>query len=195
MGDDQGKLNDLAGRPLATERVNSLARGALGVAAGIAILIWPDISLGVMVVIVGVYAIADGLLSLVVGLTRRTRRWQFVGQGVTSAVVGALALLLPEITSMALLYLLAVWVVVMSALRLRSAFAFGERVSVRWVPALLSLLGILAGARVLIIPGAGMSALSLNLAIFAILSGLALIEYGIRESKEGSAKTHPESSV
>ena len=50
-------------------------------------------------------------------------------------------------------------------------------------------------ARVLIIPGAGMSALSLNLAIFAILSGLALIEYGIRESKEGSAKTHPESSV
>jgi uncharacterized membrane protein HdeD (DUF308 family) len=49
---------------LATERVNSLARGVLGVAAGIAILIWPDISLAVMVVIVGVYAIADGLLSL-----------------------------------------------------------------------------------------------------------------------------------
>jgi uncharacterized membrane protein HdeD (DUF308 family) len=64
----------------------------LGVAAGIAILIWPDISLAAMVVIVGVYAIADGLLSLVVALTRRTRRWQFVGQGVTSLAVGALAL-------------------------------------------------------------------------------------------------------
>lgn len=75
----RGKLNALAGRPLATERVNSLARGVLGVAAGIAILIWPNISLAVMVVIVGVYAIADGLLSLVVGLTGRTRRWQFVG--------------------------------------------------------------------------------------------------------------------
>jgi hypothetical protein len=31
-----------------------------------------------------------------VGLTRRPRRWQFVGQGVTSAAVGALALLLPK---------------------------------------------------------------------------------------------------
>ena len=189
-----GKLNALAGRPLATERVNSLARGVLGVAAGIAILIWPDISLAVMVVIVGLYAIADGLLSLVVGLTRRTRRWQFVGQGVTSLAVGALALFLPEISSTALLYLLAVWVVVMSALRVSASIVVGDQVSVRWIPAVLSLLGILAGARVLIVPGAGMSALSLNLAIFAILSGVALIEYGIRESKEGSANTRPESS-
>jgi uncharacterized membrane protein HdeD (DUF308 family) len=179
----RGNLDDLTGRPLGTERVNSLARGVLGVAIGVVILVWPDPSLAAMVVIVGVYAIADGVLSLVVALTRSARRWQFVGQGVTSLAVGALVLLLPEITSMALLYLLAVWVVVMSALRLRGAITFGERVSVRWVPAILSLLGILAGARVLIVPGAGMSALSLNLAIFAVLSGVALIEYGLRETR------------
>jgi uncharacterized membrane protein HdeD (DUF308 family) len=186
----RGKLDDLAGRPLATERVNSLARGVLGVAAGIAILIWPDISLAVMVVIVGVYAIADGLLSLLVGLTRRTRRWEFVGQAVMSLAVGALALALPDITSTALLYLLAVWVVVMSALRLRTAIVSGDRVSIRWVPAVLSLLGVLAGARVLMVPGAGMSALSLNLAIFAILSGVALIEYGVQQSGARKADTH-----
>jgi uncharacterized membrane protein HdeD (DUF308 family) len=191
----RGKLNDLAGRPLATERVNSLARGVLGVAAGIAILIWPDISLAVMVVIVGVYAIADGLLSLVVGLTGPTRRWQFVGQAVVSLAVGALALALPDITSTALLYLLAVWVVVMSALRLRTAIVVGDRVSIRWVPGVLSLLGILAGARVLIVPGAGMSSLSLNLAIFAILSGAALIEYGIQQSSARKADAHLESSI
>ena len=43
--------------------------------------------------------------------------------------------------------------------------------------------GDLAGARVLIVPGAGLSALSLNLAIFAVLSGVALIEYGLRETR------------
>jgi uncharacterized membrane protein HdeD (DUF308 family) len=179
----RGKLNDLTGRPVATERVNSLARGVLGVAIGLVILVWPDMSLAAMVVIIGVYAIIDGVLSLVVGLSRRSRRWQFVGQGVTSLAVGAVALLLPEITSTALLYLLAVWVVVMSALRLRGAITFGDRVTVRWVSATLSLLGILAGARVLIVPGAGLSALSLNLAIFAVLSGAALIEYGLRETR------------
>jgi uncharacterized membrane protein HdeD (DUF308 family) len=164
--------------------VNSLARGVLGVAIGMVILVWPDPSLGAMVVIVGVYAIADGALSLLEAATRRTRRWQFLGQGVTSLAVGALALLLPEITSMALLYLLALWVVAMSALRLHAAIAFGDRVSIRWVPAILSLLGILAGARVLIVPGAGLSALSLNLAIFAVLSGVALIEYALRETRK-----------
>jgi uncharacterized membrane protein HdeD (DUF308 family) len=110
-----------------------------------------------MVVIVGAYATADGVLSLLVAATRRTRRWQFLGTGGSSLAVGALALLLPEITSRALLYLLAVWVVVMSALRIRGTITFGDRVSVRWIPAILSLLGILAGARVLIVPGAGMA--------------------------------------
>jgi uncharacterized membrane protein HdeD (DUF308 family) len=178
----RGNFTDLAGRPLATERVNSVARGVLGVAIGLVILVWPDMSLAAMVVIVGVYAIADGVLSLLVALTRRTRRWEYVGQGVTSLAVGALTLLVPEITSRALLYRLAIWVVVMSALRLRAAITFEDRVIVRWVPAILSLLGITAGARVLIVPGAGMSALSPNLAIFAVLSGVALIEYGLRES-------------
>ena len=195
----RGNLEDLAGRQLATERVNSLARGVLGVAIGVVILVWPGTSLDAMAVIVAVYAIADGVLSLLVALTRKPRRWQFLGQGVTSLAVGALTLLLPEITSMALLYLLAIWVVVMSALRLRAAIAFGDRVTVRWVPALLSLLGIMAGARVLIVPGAGMSALSLNLAIFAVLSGAALIEYALREARTGNAEadlslTGPDSS-
>jgi hypothetical protein len=84
----RGKLNDLADRPVATERVNSLVRGVLGVAIGLVILVWPDTSLAAMVVIIGVYAIIDGVLSLVVGLSRRSRRWQFVGQGVTSLAVG-----------------------------------------------------------------------------------------------------------
>jgi hypothetical protein len=35
---------------------------------------------------------------------------------------------------------------------------------------------------VLIVPGAGLSALSLNLAIFAILNGVALIEYAMQQS-------------
>src|SRR4029450_10793889 len=181
-------FTDLAGRPLATERVNSLARGVLGVAIGLVILVWPDMSLAAMVVIVGVYAIADGVLSLLVALTLKTRRWQLLGQVVTSLAVGALTLLLPEITSTALLYLLAIWVVVMSALRLRAAITFRDRVTVRWISAGLSLLGIIAGARGLIVRGAGMSALRLNLAIFAVLSGVALIEYGLREARAGNAE-------
>jgi hypothetical protein len=42
-----------------------------------------------------------------------------------------------------------------------------------------------------------MSAMSLNLAIFAILSGVALIEYGLRETRARSADAanHPDLSV
>ena len=38
-------------------------------------------------------------------------------------------------------------------------------------------------------PGAGLSALSLNLAIFAVLSGVALIEYGLRETRIHNSAT------
>ena len=41
--------------------VNYRLRGVLGVAIGLVILVWPDTSLAAMVVIIGIYAIIDGV--------------------------------------------------------------------------------------------------------------------------------------
>lgn len=136
-------LSNLAkrvGRPIATDERNSTARGILGIAAGVAVIVWPDSSLSAAVVVFGVYAVLDGVLSL----------W-------------------------GLLIALALWVIVMGALRLTAALNFGSTVTVRWLPAILSLLAVVPACIVLVTPDRGVQSVMLNIGIFAILHGVALI--------------------
>jgi uncharacterized membrane protein HdeD (DUF308 family) len=167
-----GKL----GRTVATDGGNATARGVLGVAIGVALIAWPEESLATMVVGFGAYAVVDGLLALLVG-----RTWQRVAEGVVGVVAGASALLRPDLGRAALLAVLAVWVIVMGTLRLRAALRFADRVSVRWVPALLALLAVVAGATALLTPDRGLTGVMINIAVFPILNGVALIaERGAR---------------
>jgi uncharacterized membrane protein HdeD (DUF308 family) len=167
-----GKL----GRTVATDGGNATARGVLGVAIGVALIAWPEESLATMVAVFGGYALVDGLLALLVG-----RSWQRVVEAVVGIAAGAVALVRPDLGRAALLTVLAVWVVVMGTLRLRAALRFADRVTVRWVPALLSLLAVVAGATALVTPDRGLTGVMVNIAVFPILNGVALIaERGAR---------------
>ena len=86
----------------------------------------------------------------------------------------------PDVTGLALRYVLALWVVVMGALRLRAALESGDAVRVRWVPALLALPAIVAGCTVVIAPERGQLGLAIDLAVFATLNGLAPLADGVR---------------
>jgi len=161
-----GKL----GRTVATDGGNATARGVLGVAIGVALIAWPEESLATMVVGFGAYAVADGMLSLL-----GARAWRRAVEGIVGVATGAFVLLRPDLGRAALLSVLAVWVVVMGTLRLRAALRFEDRVSVRWVPALLALLAIVAGSTAFITPDRGLTGVMINIAVFPILNGVALI--------------------
>ena len=163
-----GKL----GRTIATDGGNATARGVLGVAIGVALIAWPEESLATMVVGFGAYAVLDGLLAL---LVVRGHPWQRAVEGVVGVAAGTFALLRPDLGRAALLTVLAVWVVVMGTLRLRAALLFADRVSVRWVPALLALLAIVAGSTALVTPDRGLTGVMINIAVFPILNGVALV--------------------
>src|ERR1700733_12141699 len=62
-----------------------LIRGLVAVVIGILAMAWPGITIAVIVGIFGLYAVIDGITSLMLGLTRtRThgRSWAVVVQGV-----------------------------------------------------------------------------------------------------------------
>jgi uncharacterized membrane protein HdeD (DUF308 family) len=147
---------------VATDGGNATARGVLGVAIGVALIAWPEESLATMAVSFGAYAVADGLLSLL-GIRHA---WQRAVEGIVGIATGAFVLLRPDHGRMALLTVLAVWVVVMGTLRLRGALRFADRVSVRWVPALLALLAIVAGSTALVTPDRGLTGVMINIAVF-----------------------------
>ena len=173
-----GTLARKLGRSV-TQRPDGAGRGLLGVAFGVAVVAWPEASLAAMVVAFAGYALLDGLVSLA-GLLGPRRSWTLAVQGIVGVAAGVFALARPEHSRAALVWVLAVWVVVMSAFRLRAAIDVGTAVTVRWVPAALALLGVVAGCSVLVAPERGLTSLMVNIAVFPVLHGVALIARAVR---------------
>jgi uncharacterized membrane protein HdeD (DUF308 family) len=168
-----GTLARKLGRSV-TEWPDGPGRGVLGIAFGVVVVAWPEASLAAMVLAFAVYALVDGLVSFA-GLLGPGRSWTLVAQGIVGIAVGVLAVARPEHSRAALVWVLAVWVVVMGAFRLRAAVDVGESVTVRWTPAVPALLGVVAGCTVLVHPDHGLPSLMVNIAVFPVLHGVAVI--------------------
>ena len=100
-------------------------RGVLAMIFGITIYAWPDVTLSMIVVIFGVYAIADGAWAIAAGVHASQRivdTWPIWLEGVVSVVLGVLALVHPFF-SREILWELAAWGVVTGALEMIMAFS------------------------------------------------------------------------
>src|SRR5690606_10563107 len=96
-----------------TERWWAVAlRGLVAVIFGVVALVWPNLTLAAIVVLYGVFAIADGatgLVTLLFGFRRVGPRWFQLLDALLSIAAGLIALLWPGITSLALIWLIAAW--------------------------------------------------------------------------------------
>jgi uncharacterized membrane protein HdeD (DUF308 family) len=162
-------------RQARVEPASSLTRGVLAIATGVAAMLWPEISLGAMLVVFGAYAIADATLAIATAVAGRTHRWRLLAQAAVDIGVVVAAIVHPDLTRRAALTVLAVWVVVMGALRLRDAFDFDGGVHVNGLLAVLALLAITAGAGAILAPDDSARVVIINVWIFTILRGVTLI--------------------
>jgi uncharacterized membrane protein HdeD (DUF308 family) len=93
-------------------------RGMIPVLLGLAILVRLDITLAVMGLLFGGFALADGLLALMVSWLDRYQSYHrgvSLLKGPASIAIGALTLLWPGITAQALVSLIAAWAILTGA--------------------------------------------------------------------------------
>jgi uncharacterized membrane protein HdeD (DUF308 family) len=182
-----GNLAKRLGRSIGSDSTNRWMRGLLGVAAGITIVAWPDEWLSSTVFLFGIYGLLDGLLLLVTMVIHRDHLGKRAARSLTSLAVGAFALTEPDIGRTAMLGVLAIWVIVMSALRLNAALDFAQdKVRARWVPATLALLAIVGASMVLAQPDGSTLSVSLNVGAFALINGATLIVLEVRAARAKS---------
>src|SRR5215207_1949510 len=87
-----------------------ILRGVLAILFGLSAFIWPGITLLTLVVMFGVYAIADGLIAIWTGLSRTKespRWWMFLVEGLVSIGAGVVALIYPDLATLVLVYMIA----------------------------------------------------------------------------------------
>jgi uncharacterized membrane protein HdeD (DUF308 family) len=159
-------------------------RGALAVLFGLAALLWPGVTLRILVWLYGFYAVVDGLLALaaliVGGRLASGRRGWLILEGVVGIAAGVFAFLWPGITALVLLYLIAAWMVVTGLLEVAAAIALRRELHGEWLLALAGILSVVFGIFLFVRPGEGAIAVVWAIGLFAIVFGIALLVLGVR---------------
>ena len=159
-------------------------RGALAVLFGLAALIWPDITLRILVWLFGFYAVVDGLPALAAlligGRVVSGRRGWLILEAISGIAAGVFAFLWPGITTLVLLYLIAAWAVVTGLLEIVTAVVLRRELRGEWLLALAGILSLAFGILLAVRPGEGAIAIVSVIGVFVILFGVAVLVLGVR---------------
>jgi uncharacterized membrane protein HdeD (DUF308 family) len=174
-------MSELARTQVAKLRWALGLRGVLSVAVGVLILGWPGISLYALTILVGAYALASGIVEIGTAFTQgsRSQRGWLVFSGLAGIVFGVMVLAWPSISSLALLYVIGAYAVMIGTLAVAGAFQLpldGRDSALMVFGGLVAILfGIVMFAR----PGAGALVTLTLIAAFALVTGISQLVLAI----------------
>lgn len=158
-------------------------RGVCAVLFGLGAFAWPGITLAVLVLLYGAYALADGVLAVVAALAGRQPGgfpWGMLLAGLAAIAAGVVTFLWPGLTALLLLYLIAAWAIARGVFEIIAAIALRKEIEHEWLLAASGVLSVLLGIFLVLSPGAGALALLWAIGAFAIVAGILMISLGFR---------------
>jgi len=159
-------------------------RGIAAILFGIMALIWPTPTLAVLVYLFGAYAFVDGV-SLLVALARgdvlaRRHKWVTGLMGALGIVVAIVTLVLPGMTALMLLYVVAIWAIAVGVLQIVAAIEFRREIDGELFMVLGGFLTIAFGGLLVAFPGGGLLSLVWLVGLWAELFGFASLGIAYR---------------
>jgi uncharacterized membrane protein HdeD (DUF308 family) len=160
-----------------------MLRGGIAIAFGVLAVLWPGLTLLVLVGLFAAYALLGGIVSIAAAFRiRRTERkwWLPLLLGVVSVAAGIYAVLAPPVTALVLVLLMAANAIVTGALDIAMAVRLRRVLRGHWLLLLGGVVSILFGVLVVAAPGAGALALVWLISFYAIFTGALLFGLGLR---------------
>jgi uncharacterized membrane protein HdeD (DUF308 family) len=154
-----------------------LLRGIAGIIFGVLTFFWPEISFFALVLLFGAFAFADGVLAIISALRggRTTDRWWLLLlQGLVGVAVGVLVVLWPNISALALIYLIGAWALITGGFEIAAAIRLRKVITREWLLILSGILSVALGVLLFLFPGAGALVLILWIGAYALVSGVLL---------------------
>lgn len=160
-----------------------LLRGIAAILFGLMALIWPGLTVYALLLVFGVYAIFDGVMSTVVAFRRKSsddRWWAWALDGALSILIGLMALFWPEATALAFIIWMAAWGVVAGVFRIIAALRLRHEIEGEWALGLSGLLLVAWGVLLALVPAAGLLSIAWLIGLFALLIGVVMIVLAFR---------------
>jgi uncharacterized membrane protein HdeD (DUF308 family) len=173
-------------------------RGVAAVLFGLMALVWPGVTLLVLVILFGAYSLVDGVLGLISAAmgdrAAMGRRGWLILESVAGILIGVITFVWPGATTLVLLWLIAAWAIVTGVLEVVAAVRLRREIQGEFFLALSGALSVLFGLLLIFWPATGALALITLIGAFAIVYGLALIVLAYRLRKLRREGTVPGTS-
>lgn len=156
-----------------TDRILAMILSIIAILFGIAAMAAPTFIFDFLVLILGIILLIVGILTAGVALSAGsgTPKMVLLGSGLISIVIGLLAILSPYVATVAIGYLLAIWLVINGLLTIAYA------VSIKWekhriLSGLAGIVSFLVGIFLFVNPTTGTAFLTLIMGIFFVIFGI-----------------------
>jgi len=158
-------------------------RGVVAILFGLLAWFWPGMTILVLVIMWGAYALADGILSLITAWRWRDSGkplWTLVLVGLAGIAAGVFTFISPGITAIVLLTLIAIWAIVIGVLQIVTAIRIRREIDNEWLLGLAGLASLIFGVAMLVRPGAGAIAVVWIIGLYSIFFGAILLALSFR---------------
>ncbi len=170
-------------------------RGVLGILFGLICLLTPGLALEVFVILFAAYMLVDGVFAIASGIkaARNGERWGLlILEGIVDLAAGAVAVIWPAITLVALIWIVAIWAIVSGGLMLWAAFTLNLDHG-RWWLALGGIASLIFGVLLVIQPLIGAVVLTIWIGAYALVFGIFLLvlAFQLHSKKEQRERKAP----
>lgn len=169
-------------------------RGFCALIFGLLALSLPGVTLAVLVILWGSYALVDGVLALAAGLRMRESGkplWSLIAVGLLGIAAGIATFFWPGLTALTLIFVIGAWAIAAGLFQIIAAVRMRKQIQGEWLHALSGLLSMVFGLAVVLRPGAGAIALAWLIGWFAIFFGVVLLVMALRLRKQSGQNDKP----
>jgi uncharacterized membrane protein HdeD (DUF308 family) len=152
-------------------------RGLAAVIFGVLAFVWPGITLLTLIWLFGAFALVNGILSLVLA-TKAPKGYPRFGSlilgGLLGILAGLLTFVMPGITALGLLILIAAWALITGILEIVAAIKLRKTITGEWMLILAGLASVAFGILLILQPAAGALVMVLWIGAYALVFGILL---------------------
>jgi len=162
---------------LAQESWALALQGVLVLIVGFLILLWPVMTMDVLVIFIGAFAFVSGIFALV-AMTKaeKGRRGILILQGVVGIIFGIMLFAWPIASAAMLLWFIMAWLLVSGIFKIVAAVQLPSGDASKWLLGLDGFFSMIIGIMLISLPGIeGLFVMCLLIGFYAIFAGIALI--------------------
>jgi uncharacterized membrane protein HdeD (DUF308 family) len=152
-------------------------RGVAAIIFGVLAFASPGTTLLALVLVFAFYAIADGVLAIIVAFQMKeaVNRWVVLLEGLAGIVVGVVALAYPLLTAEVLVLLIAFWAVFTGVMEIIAAIRLRREIDNEWALILTGILSVILGVILVAFPTWGALGLIWTIGFYAVFFGVLMV--------------------